>query len=379
VLDIYDVDHKPTFLLDSSRMVAPPNIFEQIDKHQYVEFWAGNRQGVGFMYHDNEGDFYIIASAQDASGYSKLVNLRNVLIFSVLGSVLLVLGLGYFFARQVLQPIGDIVREVNQIRASNLHLRVKKRSSRDVIAQLNPTFNQMLERLELSFAMQKSFIANASHELRNPLTAISGEIEVALMKDRNVEEYKQSLQTLQKETDRLGKLTSDLITLAQTGFDEQEVRKSTVRLDELLLEVKQKMESQQPGVCRLHLVMQNLPDIPEKMAVPGNRNLLRIALQNVLENALKFSDQGPVEATFSYHDSGMAIVVKDVGIGIPAEEISYVFQPFYRARNARARQGTGIGLSLTEKIMKLHDGQISLRSDQHKGTEVTLWFKHTSL
>ena len=373
VLDIYDIEHNATFLLDSSKMVAPPHIFELIDKKKYVEFWAGNRQGVGFMYQDNQGDFYIIASAQDATGFSKLENLRNVLIFSVLGSVLVVLGLGYFFANQVLQPIGDIVREVNQIRASNLHLRVKKRSSRDEIAELTQTFNQMLERLELSFEMQKNFIANASHELRNPLTAISGEIEVALLRDRTIAEYKTSLQTLQNETDRLGKLTSDLISLAQAGFDEQEVQREKVRLDELVLEVKSELDRQIP-LNQIRLKLENLPENPEALVISGNRNLLKIALTNVLENACKFSDNGPVSLGFSAEKDTILIEVKDSGIGIPEEELQHIFQPFYRAHNARAKQGTGIGLSMTERIMKLHKGKVKVTSKPGQGTSVVLEF-----
>ncbi|MBK0403835.1 HAMP domain-containing histidine kinase [Adhaeribacter sp. BT258] len=375
VLTVYNSDLQPRFLLDSSNAGAPTQLLEQIRKDKYVEFWEGDRQVVGFFYHDNEGNFFIIASAKDATGLEKLANLKNAMIFSVLGSLLLVLTLGYFLSQQVLRPIREIVSEVNKIRASNLHLRVKGRSSKDEIAELTQTFNQMLERLELSFEMQKSFIANASHELRNPLTAISGEIEVALLKDRSVPEYKTSLQTLQNETNRLQKLTSDLITLAQTGFDEQEIQRESVRLDELLLEVKQELESPQTGNSRIRLHLENLPDFPEKLTVPGNRNLLKIALQNILENALKFSDQAPVAVTFSYQNSGISITVKDSGIGIPAEEISYVFQPFYRAQNARSRQGTGIGLSLTDKIMKLHHGQITIESHQHKGTTVTVKFK----
>nr|WP_241749628.1 HAMP domain-containing sensor histidine kinase [Rufibacter sediminis] len=278
---------------------------------------------------------------------------------------------GHFFARKVLQPIVSIVQEVNKIRASNLHLRVQERESRDEIGNLISTFNQMLERLETSFYMQKSFISNASHELRNPLTAIRGELEVTLMKDRSPEEYKQSLETLQKETGRLEKLTSDLILLAQTGFDEQAVRQDQVRIDEVLLEVKTDLNHQLPQ-NQLHLDFSDLPAQAELVIVSGNRNLLQIAVRNVLENASKFSEHQRVDVKLTCQDRQVAVQVQDSGIGIPAQEITRVLEPFYRAQNARSRSGTGIGLAMTEKIMRLHGSTIKIDSSLQKGTTVTL-------
>lgn len=373
VLTIYNSDLQPRFLLDSTNATVPTEFLARIRKERYVEIWEGDRQSIGFFYHDNQGDFYIIASAIDATGLEKLANLKNVMVFSVLASLLLVLALGYFLSQQVLRPIREIVSEVNKIRAANLHLRVKETGSNDEIAELTQTFNQMLERLELSFEMQKNFIANASHELRNPLTAISGEIEVALLKDRTVPEYQKSLVTLQHETDRLGKLTSDLISLAQTGFDEQEMQREIVRLDELVLEVKSELDRQVPQ-NQIHLDLQNLPADPEKLTIFGNQNLLKIALTNVLENACKFSDFAPVTLRFAAQTDSVFIEVKDTGMGIPEEELQHIFQPFYRAKNARAKQGTGIGLSMTEKIMKLHKGKVEITSKAGAGTLVRLVF-----
>nr|WP_240337148.1 HAMP domain-containing sensor histidine kinase [Rufibacter sp. SYSU D00308] len=280
---------------------------------------------------------------------------------------------GHFFARKVLQPIVSIVQEVNKIRAANLHLRVQERESRDEIGNLISTFNQMLERLETSFYMQKSFISNASHELRNPLTAIRGELEVTLLKDRSPEEYRASLETLQKETGRLEKLTSDLILLAQTGFDEQAVRQEEVRIDEVLLEVKANLDHQLPQ-NKNRLDLSGLPADPDLITVRGNRNLLQIAIKNVLENASKFSDHQEVVVGFTCQEQQVLVQVRDQGIGIPEQEVNRVLEPFYRAQNARSRTGTGIGLAMTEKIMRLHGGSIQIESTLQNGTTVTLTF-----
>ncbi|GGK72004.1 ATP-binding protein [Rufibacter glacialis] len=370
---IYDQNRKLHAASDSIGIVISDKVFQQVKKEGFSEFWQGNQQGVGLWYEDNEGDFYVLVLASDITGTSKLHNLRDILIISVLLGCLVMVLAGHFFARKVLQPIVAIVQEVNKIRASHLHLRVQERPTRDEIGELIHTFNQMLERLETSFYMQKSFIANASHELRNPLTAIRGELEVTLLKDRGAAEYKESLETLQKETERLEKLTSDLILLAQTGFDEQVVRQEQVRLDEVLLEVKADLNHQQPQ-NQIHLNLSALPDNPDQVTVPGNPNLLQIALKNVLENASKFSDHQEVRVLLSWQEHQVTVQVQDQGIGIPETEIGRVLEPFYRAQNARSRTGTGIGLAMTEKIMRLHGGSIQIESSMQKGTTVTLLF-----
>ncbi|MFC6999175.1 HAMP domain-containing sensor histidine kinase [Rufibacter roseus] len=368
---IYDHNRKLHVATDTAGIAIPERIFQKIKNEREVEFWLEDLQGIGLWYEDNEGDFYVIVTAKDVTGASKLVNLREVLIISVLLGCLVMVLAGHFFARKVLQPIVAIVQEVNKIRASNLHLRVKERPTRDEIADLVNTFNQMLERLDTSFYMQKSFIANASHELRNPLTAISGELEVTLMQDRTPAEYKASLQTLQKETERLEKLTADLILLAQTGFDEQEVKKDRVRIDEVLLEVKAELKYSLPQ-NQIQIDLSSLPQDPDVLTVYGNRSLLQIAFKNVLENASKFSDHQRVSVAVKWQAQQVEVTVQDQGIGIPEGEMERVMEPFYRANNARFNNGTGIGLTMAEKIFRLHGGRIKLTSTLQVGTTVVM-------
>ncbi|WP_207434347.1 sensor histidine kinase [Sabulibacter ruber] len=368
---IYDANQRLHVASDTTSLNIPASVFQQIRKDEQVEFWQNDLQGVGLWYKDNEGDFYVVVLAKDVTGTGKLRNLQEILLISVVVGCLIMMVAGHLFARKVLQPIVAIVQEVNKIRASNLHLRVKERETRDEIGELVNTFNQMLERLETSFYMQKSFIANASHELRNPLTAISGELEVTLMQDRSAAEYQASLQTLQKEVGRLEKLTTDLILLAQAGFDEQEVRQERVRLDEVLLEVIAELKSYLPH-NQIQLDFLALPPDPDVLIVSGNRSFLQVAFKNVLENASKFSDNKPVQVSLSWSGSQVEVRVQDQGIGIPEAEISRVLEPFYRAQNARSRTGTGIGLTMAEKIIKLHGGYIQLTSRLQQGTTVTI-------
>lgn len=370
---IYDSSRKPAFKLGEVQLVGLDKNFDKLDKEGFIEFKTHQRQWVGWKIDDNQGQFYVLVSAEDLYGQSKQLILKRILFTSFLGSLVLVIVGGLVFTRQVVRPINQIVRDVNNIRASNLHLRLKEQEVSDEIGNLISTFNQMLDRLEMSFDMQKNFISNASHELRNPLTAIGGEIEVALLKKREPEEYILSLERMQRETERLEKLTSDLLGLAQTGFDKENMQQEQVRIDELLLECLSEVRLAYPEKS-ITLDMQNMPSEAGRLEITGNKSLLHIALTNVFENAAKFSNSQGVTIHLNTDEQGIKLIVKDKGIGIPQQDLPHIFQAFYRATNARGHKGTGIGLSLTEKIMKLHDGSIEVTSVEGEGTQVVLNF-----
>ncbi|GGG27607.1 sensor histidine kinase [Pontibacter amylolyticus] len=370
---IYDSTRQPAFKLGEIDLVGLDDNFDRLDEKGFIEFTTNKRQWVGWKFDDNQGQFYVLVSAEDLYGQSKLVNLGRVLLISFLGSLALVIMGGRVFTRQVVQPINDIVWEVNKIRASNLHLRLKEQGRRDEIGNLVHTFNKMLNRLEMSFEMQKNFISNASHELRNPITAISGEIEVTLSKKRSPEEYIQSLESMQRETERLKKLTSDLLGLAQTGFDGDTMPEEQLRIDEVLMECLSDVRFAYPEQA-INLDLQQMPSEAGALEISGNKSLLQIAVTNILENAIKFSNGDEVTIYLAANEQGAKLIVKDKGIGIPEQEQPHIFQTFYRATNARSHQGSGIGLSLTEKIMKLHDGSIEVASAEGSGTQVTLYF-----
>lgn len=370
---IYGKDRRPAFESDPVRLARPEVVFNKLEKQKYTAFREGDRQWVGLQYDDNQGQFYVLVTARDRSGLSKLENLRHILTICFAACTGLVWVLGWFFSRQVLRPIARIVHEVNQLKASNLHHRLHQPTGKDEISALTRTFNQMLDRLEVSFEMQKNFISNASHELRNPLTAISGEIEVTLLRRRAPEEYITSLKTLQQETERLERLTSDLLNLAQAGFEESDIRREAVRLDELLLETIAEVRRTHPS-CQVALNLDAMPRQPEALELTGNPALLKIAFGNVLDNACKFSGGHSIQVKLQ-QENGVTITITDQGIGIPQNELQHIFQPFYRARNARGHSGTGIGLSLTEKIIRLHNGSITASSAEGQGTTLQVQFK----
>jgi signal transduction histidine kinase len=262
---------------------------------------------------------------------------------------------------------------VDKITISNLDLRVNEGNGTDEIAQLAITFNRMLERLESAFEMQRSFVSNASHELRTPLTAITGQIEVSLMKKRDVQEYENILHSVLEDIKNLGRLSNNLLDLAKASSDISEIKLRELRIDELLWQAQSELKKRNPDYTANIVFDKNIDD-ETKLIVFGNEHLIRSALINVMDNACKFSGNKSVNISLGMKENRVQLQFVDEGMGIDKNEQDQIFQPFYRASNARNINGHGLGLSLTKKIVDIHKGSIGIKSVLTKGTVVTITF-----
>lgn len=229
----------------------------------------------------------------------------------------------------------------------------------------------MLNRLETAFEAQNNFISNASHELRTPLTAIVGEADYALSKQRSPEDYQASLQQIAQQAEKLQSLSKGLLALAQTGFDGKTQSWKTVRLDELLFEVKADCDAILPG-NNIQVNVDALPADEEGISIAGNYDLLKIAINNIVLNAVKYSKNKPVMLRLLLERNKIFVVVKDTGIGIPKDELKYIYDPFFRASNTKEYEGYGIGMPLSNNIIRLHKGTIQVTSEEGIGTEVKI-------
>ncbi|HEY4786045.1 MAG TPA: ATP-binding protein [Bacteroidales bacterium] len=356
---------------DSLKKLLPNRLVQRLLSRNMIKFRKDDRQGVGLYYPDNQGNFIIIVTAIDKYGIQKQHNLMEVLISIFLGGLVFVYLVGQFYAKRVLSPVVTIMKNVRKINATNLSLRLREKSGNDELTELTRMFNQMLERLEDSFTMQKNFIHNASHELKNPITAILGETEVALKRQRSTEEYVATLQVIMGETERLEKLTRNLLALAQADFDMSSMTFEQIRIDKLIVEIK---ESLNKSVYKNRIVVAlDKPSIDNNYCITGIYSLIYIAIANIADNACKFSN-GQVDITLSEANGIILVRISDKGIGIPEADIQNLFQPFFRGSNALLYKGSGIGLSLVKKIIDLHRGTVSFSSKTTLGTtvEVTL-------
>jgi signal transduction histidine kinase len=326
----------------------------------------------GIVYHAEGGQRYIvIKSAVNEYANRLLYTLARAKIATFVVGVLLVFTTGIFFSRKTFQPLRQLIRKVQNISAHNLHLRLETKKGKDEMTELAHTFNTMLDRLQTAFETQNNFVSNASHELRTPLTTIMGEADIALKKARTNEEYRQSLQVILHEAGKLDHLTSSLLALAQSGFDGKKQRRSLVRMDELLWEVKQAVDELHPNK-RVQLHFGELPPNEQQLSVEGNYHLLKLALTNIAVNACKYSNDLPVQLMLQVVKQKIRIGIVDQGIGIPAPELKYIFEPFYRASNTNRYEGHGVGLPLARNIIRLHKGEMTIKSEEGKGTSVEI-------
>ena len=364
---IYDSNFHPQFTPEGNVTWDIYILKEVVAKHK-INFLRKDEQVSGLYYADNSGNFIIIVSARDAPGLYFMHELSLIMFVFFLASLIITFFLGRGFSRIALMPIVKITKNLKAIRSSSLDLRLPiVLQKNDEIDALSSTINQLLEHLEQSFESQKSFISNASHELRTPITTMLGEAEIALMRDRNTDEYKAALENIVKETERLNNIINNLMELMQTNLSTSDFQ--DFPLDQLVWELKDEFFVIKDNASRVNFVI-SLP--PGKCTLSGNRQLLFIAFSNLLKNALKFSGNQQVDFTASCDASGVNIVIKDQGIGIAHTDIEKIFQPFFRSPNALGYPGFGIGLSLASTIIRQHHGVFSVKSVLDKGTEFSV-------
>ena len=366
---IYNEKGEPVFI-NQNTIQWPAPIVQRVRREHGVRIRQGQNQSIGLYYQDNSGDFVVLITAFDKYGHNWERQLLWAMVLSFFISGIVMFFLGRLFARSALSPISQAVNEVKVIRSSSLDRRLETKESKDEVNELIVTFNNLLEHLEQSFDAQRSFVSNASHELRTPLTSIMGNIEVTLAFDRNAEEYKQTLQQVLTAAEKLNDLINNLFDLAQAAIDVNEFEE--IRLDELAWQVKDEWMNKVKG-CDIELDFKLGADV-SKYTIKGKSDLLFIAFGNIIHNAIKFSGNQRIFCTIESKAHETIIRIRDQGIGIVATERQDVFLPFRRGSNANQFIGFGIGLSLTEKILRLHGANIIVNPVVSSGTEFVISF-----
>lgn len=348
----------------------PATFFDDIRKKKTASFRKDYNFYEGIYYPTTKGDHIIIISAQNVYAREFLSNLRTVLIVGSMVSMLLVFSIGLLFSKQILLPIRNMTREVKKIKATNLHKRLFIKPGKDEVSELAQTFNNMISRLEMAFESQHNFVSNASHELNTPLTSLIGEADFALSKPHSQEQYRQTIQSVLTQAEKLRDITKGLLELARSGLIEN-FSMEKVRMDEIIYDV-QKIAKQVYPKTHISVDYSLFPDDTDKLIILANGHLTELAISNIVLNACKYSQGKPVVLALAVSDKDVIIMVKDNGIGIPSKDMAHIFDPFFRASNVKGTQGYGIGLPLTNNIVRIHKGSIDISSKENEGTEVVV-------
>ncbi|MFN3782931.1 MAG: ATP-binding protein [Spirosomataceae bacterium] len=353
-----------------------PELINRIRTEKYLETSYKDKQVVGSIYTDDENrSFVILAQATDKYGKDKLNNIKETLIIGLFSTIIITVLFGFIFASHSLKPIAAMNNEISKITAYNLKTKLNTGNQKDELARLAINFNQMLARLENSFELQKSFVSNASHELRTPLAAIKSEIQIALEKDRSTEEYKHILKSLLIDNQQIIKLINGLLQLAKSEKSDSEVLMNPVRIDAILFETQEEINYSYPEYS-VQIDFDAIPEDDNQVTVHGNAALLKTVFVNLIENACKYSDSKSADIRIIFNAKNCIISIKDEGIGIPKAELSKIFEPFYRSQNASVFKGHGIGLSICKRIIQIHGGRLTVKSELGQGSTFRVILPH---
>lgn len=349
----------------------PHSFYKTILSKKRARYNNGNDFYAGSSFKTDHGNYIVIISASNPSGFNELATLKRVLFIIFFIAVFLTYVIGKVFSFYTVKPVNKVIQSVKKISADNLHMRLEEKKGKDEISELIQTFNNMLNRLETAFETQNNFVSNASHELKTPMSIITSETELLLSQNDLPAKAVASAKIILSHAEKLGHITTSLLALAQTGFDGKKQNWQLIRVDELVLMVADSVKKIDPDT-KVHINFDTLPDNDNSLYTEGNINLLQLALSNIVLNACKYSNNRPVEIRISCDLERISLNVKDQGIGIPKNEQQHIFEPFFRASNTADFEGYGIGLPLTLNIIRIHKGSIGIISEEKIGTEMRI-------
>lgn len=388
------------------------SMVRNIIDNKYIEFYIDDFQAIGMLYTYNGHDYVVTAAAYDGYGYDNLLSLRNtILILFIIGLALLAIT-GYFLSRSALKPIRNIVAEAEQITATEISRRLPVGNEKDELGELSTTFNELLSRLEHSFNSQKMFVSNVSHELRTPLAALMAELGISLQRERSMVQYRETIENAMQDAQRMNRLIDGLLNLAKADYGKEQISMQEIRLDELLLDVRECILRAHPDY-HIELVFGDVSSFSGKsvyseetvssndafsadgteysedftcsdddfadescITVMGNLYLLNIAFSNLIENNCKYSADKTSIVQISSWDKWAVLRFSDDGAGFSEEEKKKLFTLFYRGEKEKMAEGHGIGMALSKKIVTLHQGRIDVHSYSGKGTTFVVEIPH---
>jgi two-component system OmpR family sensor kinase len=280
--------------------------------------------------------------------------------------ILTAIGLtGAWLARRALRPIDEIVTQARRIGEANLTERLPHPGTRDEISRLAETLNEMLARLQLGFEVQRRFTADASHELRSPISRLRAELEVTLRRPRTPGEYEEALRSCLDEVHRIQALTEELLELARIDGQQEPEPPKPVTVREI---VEGAMAAVRPAAAQrgVKLGMDVAPEVLVNMAAGA----AKVAVANILDNAVKFSPVGgKVTVAVTAVAAEAVIAVSDTGPGVSPDDAQRLFERFYRGKASRASAvpGFGLGLAISRALVERHGGRISVETPAYKG------------
>ena len=359
--------------LKDKKVTWDNNLLESLDKektiyneHSEPEIYAALRNIKGENY-------YILTSAQDVTGESKLAFLGYTLIFSYIISVLLIWFFSYYLVSKFLQPLEVLKNQISDTSVHRLTTDIILKNSNDEIGVLAKSFNLMTSRLDDVFQSQKDFNSSAAHEMRTPLTRMAFQLENLIQLENHSDKTKSTLQQMLQDVYQLSDLTKSLLLLSK--FDKEGIATvyEEVRIDEVVFDAFESVHRNFPEFkMDFQIDEESIDD--SVLTVKGVKSLLEITFINLFKNAALYSDNQEVDISIKETDFRIIVKVYSVGSIIPLEEREKLFEAFMRGSNSQNKAGSGLGLRIVKRILEYHKAEISYTSLSDKENLFTVIF-----
>ncbi|HMQ07015.1 MAG TPA: HAMP domain-containing sensor histidine kinase [Saprospiraceae bacterium] len=370
-ITIFDIKGNLIFSLNHMVPNVPSHVVTEILQSGESKFMNRQHKAYGKLYTNSHGVSFIVIS-EAAFSAIHLESLSRILIGIFFISITAIALGSWILAYQALAPVNRIMNQVDSILPNDLSKRLEVSNQKDELSRLVITFNQLLERIHQTFNTQKLFLSNVSHELRNPLNVIISQIEIALVKERTDKEYIQTLQSIHYDAKELNEAFTKLMQLANLSADGRPPLLKPNRIDEVIWGAKDQIQKMNPNF-KITMEFYDLPENEEDLFIKCDDFLFRMALINLVDNACKFSNDHKANICLRYNGKeSMLINIEDNGPGIPEEEMSLIFNPFFRGANAHHIKGSGIGLALVDIILRLHQYGLHFDHAPSGGTVVSI-------
>ncbi|MBZ4033992.1 HAMP domain-containing histidine kinase [Flavobacterium sp. 17A] len=343
---------------------------DYIRKNRKLSFKSKHHFYFGSYYHDNQGDFVVFVKKNDTDFKTMTDRLLIIMILVLISGLVTIYLASRLLSNLAYTPIKNIINQVNEIQASSLDKQIVSSNTKDDIQELIETYNNLLKRLSDTFIIQKNFINYVSHEFKTPLTAISGNLEVFAQKDRTSAEYKEMSQKVLENVYQIEDTMNTLMMLS--GLRENMELNEIFRVDELVWDINDQLSASYHLKGQIQIALEVSND--KLLSIHGNSNEIKIALFNIIENAVKYSDGNPIKISLLEQNQQLKIVVEDQGKGISEDDLQFIKQTFYRGKNVSDIKGSGIGLTLANVIFKQNNIEFTITSKKAVGTTVTLVF-----
>lgn len=355
---VFDSNYKLIYSsIDDAKIKWSIDDLKYLKKHKTFFKKQGNYEVYGVFYDTNDRDFYALISATDNFGQRRLLFLRYTLIVSYIFFTCICWVVTSITVKKLMSPLNTFHQKIKNINENNLDTRVESKSNKDEIDLIANEFNFMMDRIEISYQKQKEFTAHASHELRTPLSRITSQIENVIADTKTSNERKSFLNTILSDVNQLTELINSLLILSKIDNKKHESNE-VHRMDEILFSAIENLNKSYPEFLILFEIEEN-DNIDTALEIKGNKNLLEIAISNVLKNACVYSDNKQAKVVISTQDNNLIISISNTGNTLNENEQKILFQPFMRGENSKGTSGFGLGLRIVQRILTLHKATIT--------------------